>query len=56
MVGRNEADAGGLSASASYIWLVAAVEAGLLGDRFGIARMAWISFGALGAGEEFWSF
>ena len=47
VLGMNEADAAGFTANASYIRLVAALGAGLLGDRFGIARMVWISFGAL---------
>ena len=47
VLGMNEADAAGFTANASYIRLIAALGAGLLGDRFGIARLVWISFGAL---------
>ena len=47
VLGMNEADAAGFTANASYIRLVAALAAGLLGDRFGIARLVWMSFGAL---------
>ena len=47
VLGMNEADAAGFTATASYIRLVAALGGGLLGDRIGIARMVWISFGAL---------
>ena len=47
VLGMNEADAAGFTANAGYLRLVAALGAGLLGDRFGIARMVWISFGAL---------
>ena len=47
VLGMNEADAAGFTANASYIRLVAALGGGLLGDRFGIARLVWISFGAL---------
>ena len=49
VLGMNEADAAGFTANASYIRLVAALGGGLLGDRIGIARMVWISFGALAA-------
>ena len=49
VLGMNEADAAGFTANASYIRLVAALGGGLLGDRIGIARMIWISFGALAA-------
>ena len=47
MLGRNEANAVGFTASASWGWLVAAQGVGLLGDRFGIPQMMWISFGGL---------
>lgn len=49
VLGMNEADAAGFTANASYIRLVAALGGGLLGDRIGIARTVWISFGALAA-------
>lgn len=64
VVGRNEADEVGFSASASWGWLVAGLGGRLLGDGFGIARMVWIWFGEgagwlviLGLGDgvlEFW--
>ena len=47
MLGRNEADAAGFTASASWVWLFAELEAGLSGERFGVAWMEWIWFGAL---------
>ena len=47
VLGRNKADEGGSTASASWIWLVEALGGGLLRDRFGIARMVWVWFGAL---------
>lgn len=47
ILGMNETDAAGLAANAGSIRLVAALAASLLGDRFGIARLVWISFGAL---------
>ena len=49
ILGMSQVDAAGLAANASYIRLVAALSGGLLGDRIGIARAVWISFGALAA-------
>ncbi len=49
VLGMSQVDAAGFAANASYIRLVAALGGGLLGDRIGIARAVWISFGALAA-------
>ena len=46
-LGRIEADAVGFSAGGYWIWLVGVLVDGLLRDRFGIARMVWVWFGAL---------
>ena len=54
VLGRNEADAVGFSASASWIWLVAALGGALLGDGFGSGRMGSVWFGALAGWWQFW--
>ncbi len=47
VLGMNEADAAGFTATASYIRPFAAILAGLIGDRFGIARMVAAVFASL---------
>lgn len=47
VLGMNEADAAGFSATATYIRPLAAIAAGLMGDRFGVARMVSAVFALL---------
>ena len=47
VLGMDEASAAGFAASAAYIRPVAAVLAGFMGDRFGIARMTAVFFAVI---------
>ncbi len=47
VLGMNEADAAGFVANAAYIRPAAAILAGFVGDRFGIARIVAVIFGSL---------
>ena len=47
VLGMNEADAAGFTATAGYIRPVAAILAGLMGDRVGVARMVAVVFASL---------
>lgn len=44
----SEADAAAFSTTASYILVVVAKSGGLLGARFGMARIVWMSFAVSG--------